>query len=319
MSLRRPTPLPPPEETPAPSPAASAPPAAPAPRRAASGRPPPRLTDDLSPGRRKQIWLAAGALACLVVGALLGLELSPESPRELKQQLAAAQKAAQTNQERVAQLEQMMHEADTNQGRGKLRPADKARHEREGRRYAATLRKVGAQGAGDLMEWFVSRWNQILDSPMPDDRIGRRAAALSLLVGGMASNLNPGDFVPWQAEFLIDSNWLGELHFDIDGDGLPGHRTSKNTHDGFANVSICQVAMALNQSMLDGRVLVMPEMHCDRPEARMSVFLQGATFDDALNEFVKSVREQGFLVVEKHQKNIRLILVGPRPPPPKEY
>jgi hypothetical protein len=56
----------------------------------------------------------------------------------------------------------------------------------------------------------------------------------------------------------------------------------------------------------------MPEMECDRPENRMSVFLQGSTLNDAINEFVRSVRREGFLVVEKKKKNIRMVLIGKR-------
>jgi hypothetical protein len=69
--------------------------------------------------------------------------------------------------------------------------------------------------------------------------------------------------------------------------------------------------MAMNQTVRDARVLVMPEMSCDRPEARMSVFLQGATVDDALTDLVKALQREGFLVVEKTERGVRLVLVGP--------
>ncbi|MEZ4272781.1 MAG: hypothetical protein R3C68_15520 [Myxococcota bacterium] len=133
---------------------------------------------------------------------------------------------------------------------------------------------------------------------------------MSLLIGGMAKNLHPGDYVPWQAEFL-SGDWLGELHFDINGDGLPGKRTDMNPRDGFSNVSVCHIAMALNLSVRDAQVLVMPKMRCDSPRAKVSVFLQGRTLDDALTEFVTAMRQEGFLVVERQEKGIRLILVGP--------
>src|SRR5205814_682238 len=83
-----------------------------------------------------------------------------------------------------------------------------------------------AQPAAELIEWFIGRWNALLDKPLPNDRATRRAEALSLLVGGMGKNLHPEDYVPWQAEFLA-GNWLGELHFDLDGDGLPAKRSPR--------------------------------------------------------------------------------------------
>jgi len=69
--------------------------------------------------------------------------------------------------------------------------------------------------------------------------------------------------------------------------------------------------MALNQSIKDAHVLVMPEMRCDSPKAKMSVFLQGRTFNDALSEFVKAAKREGFLVVERRQGGTRLVLLGP--------
>lgn len=267
------------------------------------------------PPSRARARLRAGGfcLAFFGLGLLLGLYLAPETPKATEARLGTLETALVKREGHIAELEQQLH---TSAGvtEGKLRKVDRLRHEREGRRYAASLRRTGAQGAGDLMEWFVHRWNQLLDMPQDDDRTTRRAATLALLIGGMAANINPGDYVPWQAEFL-SGQWLGELHFDSDGDGLPGLRSSANTHDGFANVSVCQVAMALNQAARDAQVLMMPEMRCDRPEARMSVFLQGKTFDDALNEFVSAVRSQGFIAVEKQDKGMRLVLVGIKPKP----
>jgi len=124
--------------------------------------------------------------------------------------------------------------------------------------------------------------------------------------------------VPWQAEFF-DGHWLGEVHFDLDGDGYPGKRSMPNPHDGFANLSICHIAMALNLSVLDARVLVMPDLHCDRSDNKMSVFLQGATLDEAITDFVKAARYSGFIVKESLDKSgLRLVLVGSRPAPPPE-
>lgn len=270
------------------------------------------LHDGLQPQVKRRLRLLATAVGLFGGGLLIGLFLAPDSPRATQARLVALQT---TLGQREAQLATLQQASSTSHGtgeRGRLRPADRTRHEREGRRYAQSLRKTGAQAAGDLMEWFVGRWNQLLDYPQEDDRVSRRAATLALLVGGMAANVNPGDYVPWQAEFL-GGNWLGELHFDADGDRRPGKRGDPNPHDGFANVSVCQVAMALNQLARDAQVLMMPEMRCDRPEARMSVFLQGKTVDDALTEFVRAIKEQGFLVVERMDKEMRLVLVGIRP------
>lgn len=272
------------------------------------------LPDEIAPTTRARLTQGAVSIALVVVGVALGMYWAPETPRELKKQMAALRQTLAERETRIGELEQSQRLSAQSMAPGRLRAQDKAHIEREGRRYAAGLRRNGAQGAANLVEWFMGRWVQLLDQPQIDDRTSRRAAALSLLVGGMAANINPGDYVSWQSEFL-SGKWLPELHFDANGDGLPGTRQSPNTHDGFANVSVCHVAMALNQAMTDGQVLVMPELHCDRPDSKMSVFLQGATFDDALNEFVHAVRAQGFLVAERHDKGMRLVLVGGHPPP----
>lgn len=275
------------------------------------------LPDEIAPGTKDRLMRAAGGIALFGLGVLMGMYVAPETPRELKKQMAALSQSLAERETRIGELEQSQKSSNQAMAPGRLRPNDKAHIEREGRRYVAGLRRNGAQGAANLVEWFMGRWVQLLDQPQIDDRTSRRAAVLSLLVGGMAANVNPGDYVPWQSEFL-SGKWLPELHFDANGDGLPGTRKGRNTHDGFANVSICHVAMALNQAMTDGQVLVMPELHCDRPDSKMSVFLQGESFDDALTEFVHAVRAQGFLVAERQDKGIRLVLVGGRPPPPPE-
>lgn len=271
----------------------------------------PSLGEEIPRGLRASLWRIGSVVGSLSVGLVAGVYLAPETPKATEARVTQLEEILVKRETHIAALEQQLH-TSAGVSAGKLKKSDRLRHEREGRRYAASLRRTGAQAAGDLVEWFVHRWNQLLDSPQDDDRATRRAATLGLLVGGMAANINPGDYVPWQAEFL-SGNWLGELHFDLDGDGLPGKRTDANRHDGFANVSICQVAMALNQSMRDAQVLVMPELHCDRPEARMSVFLQGKTFDQALDEFIRAIKSQGFLALEKEKNGMRLVLVGIAP------
>ncbi len=270
------------------------------------------LGQEITTQAAQRLRLVLYATLLLGAGVLAGLWLAPDTPRSARAQVEALQAALAEKDSRIGALQQLARAPDPNAGAGHLRPQDRARHNREGRAYINALKRTGAQGAAHLVEWFIGRWDALLDNPQPEDRTGRRAATLALLVGGMAANLNPGDYVPWQAEFLSNL-WLGELHIDIDGDGLPGPRSGPNPHDGFANVSVCHVAMALNQAMVDGQILMMPEMRCDRAESRMSVFLQGDTLNDAMSEFVRAVREQGFLVVEKQENNQRLVLVGNKP------
>ncbi|MBC7792960.1 MAG: hypothetical protein H7Z43_04585, partial [Clostridia bacterium] len=67
---------------------------------------------------------------------------------------------------------------------------------------------------------------------------------------------------------------------------------------------------ALNQAVTDTQILMTPDMRCDRPQSRMSMFLQGSTFADAIDEFVENVKQQGYLVVQRKENGLRLILVG---------
>lgn len=272
------------------------------------------MPGEISPHTHANLKRIGQVVGILFLGIALGIWVAPDTPQKARQQISDLQSQLADAKSRAAALEQAEKTAGS-LAPGKMRPADKAHVQREAARYAAALRRVGAQGASDLMRWFAVRWIQLLDQPQDDDRTNRRAATLSLLIGGMAANVNPGDYVPWQSEFL-SGHWLPELHYDWDNDGLPAPRSHANTHDGFANVSICQIAMALNQSMTDAQVLVMPELHCDRPDSRMSVFLQGATFDDALTEFVQAAKGQGFVIVERHDKHMRLVLIGARPQKP---
>jgi hypothetical protein len=264
-----------------------------------------------TPAQRQLFLVISVAIVLIGMGAALGLWLAPESPAETAAQVTQLEAEIETQKQKIGELERALKYQATDKPVeiGRLTDEERRRHEREGRRYVAALRRVKAQGAAELMEWFVHRWVQLLDQPQPDDRVGRRAATLSLLVGGMAANLNPGDYVPWQAEFF-NSKWLAELHYDIDRDGLPGKRSAPNARDGFANVSVCHIAMAINQAVSDAQVLVMPDMRCDRADARMSVFLQGTTWDDAITEFVQAVKQHGFVVVERLDKGVRLVLIG---------
>lgn len=269
---------------------------------------------DIPPYRTRQFQLVGGALFFLGLGAVLGVALSPESPAQLERKVQKLEAELKVSRKDVQDLlkQQKSPVTDSSLGRGKLRPDDRKRIEQIARRYVELLKQKGSQPAAELANWFFKRWNEILDQPSADDRVGRRAATLSLLVGGMAQNLHQSDYVPWQADFL-NEKWLPELHFDFDGDGLPAKRSARNPKDGFAGVSVCHIGMALNQTILDAQVLVMPDMECDRADSRMSVFLQGATLNDALNEFVAAAKREGFLVVEREEKGIRMVLLGNRP------
>ena len=99
--------------------------------------------------------------------------------------------------------------------------------------------------------------------------------------------------------------------YDLDGDGYPAPRKAKNPRDGFTEVSVCKIAMTLNQTATNAQILVMPEMKCDRPDARMSLFLSSDTIGGALSEFVKTLKSRGFLVVDKTRAGVRRILLGP--------
>ncbi|MBI5507324.1 MAG: hypothetical protein HY903_01100 [Deltaproteobacteria bacterium] len=270
------------------------------------------LPGEVSPGRRQLFVNLVAAVILVGVGLVIGIMLSPDSPKTLEarvRQLTAAVEARDLKINELQRAAKLQPVATPTLG-GKLKPDDRKRHEAMAKKYADTLRAVKAQSAAELVEWFVGRWDELLDNPLQDDRVGRRAALLAQLVTGMSHDLHPDDFVPWQAEFLFNHKWLGELHFDQDGDGLPRKRAGMNPKDGFATTSVCQIAMAMNQATLDAEVLVTPEMECDKPENKMSVFLQGDTLDDALNEFIRACKRERFVVVEKNKQGVRLILVG---------
>lgn len=269
------------------------------------------LPGEMSPERRRAFIFAGSLIGCFCFGLILGLALAPGTPAELTARAESLQGDLDGAQKRITDLERTLAYRETEKPikAGKLPAQIKARNEQGIERIAVMMKRFKAQGASELMEWFGRRWNELLDSPEREDRTGRRAATLALLIGGMAENMHPQDFVEWQASFFR-GNWLAELHYDIDGDGLPGASSGKNPKDGFANVSVCQIAMALNQSVTDTQILVTPDMRCDRPQSRMSLFLQGSTFKDAIDEFVEAVEQEGFLLVQRKEKNVRLILIG---------
>ena len=269
------------------------------------------LPGEISPAHRHAFIVSAMVAGAFALGLVLGLWLAPGTPAELVAKNSALEEELDGTKDRVKDLERTLRyrESDKPIPQGKLPPEIRAKNEAGGLRIAAVMKKYKAQGASELMTWFTKRWNELLDAPQPDDRVGRRAATLALLVGGMAENMYPQDFVEWQAAFF-SGHWLAELHYDIDGDGLPGKSSAKNPKDGFANVSVCHIAMALNQAVTDIQILMTPDMRCDRPQSRMSLFLQGSTFADAIDEFVEAIKREGFLVVDRRENGMHLILVG---------
>jgi hypothetical protein len=270
------------------------------------------LPGEISPQRRQLFTNLVAAVILIAIGLVIGIMVSPESPKELQGKIRELERDVESRDLKISELSRAakIQPVTTPTLKGKLKPDDRKRHETMGKRYADTLRAVKAQQAGELIEWFVKRWNDLLDNPEPDDRVNRRAALLAQLVSGMAKDLHPDDFVPWQAEFLFNSKWLGDLQFDLDGDGFPRKRSGVNPKDGFAATSVCQIGMALNQSMTDAEVLITADLDCDKPENKMSVFLQGATLDEALNEYIRACKREGFVVVEKNKQGVRLVLVG---------
>lgn len=265
---------------------------------------------------KERLRLACGAVVLLGVGMVVGMTITKDPSKQQEAALVTMESDLRQAHAQIAELERSLaygkNGQETAEAKGRLSPAIRKNMLTTGHKYAKLLRDQKAQSAAELFDWFVERWVDLLDFPEANDRIGRRAETLSRLVGGMAAHLHPKDYVPWQAEFF-SGHWLGDLHFDLDEDGFPTSRIADNPKDGFAKVSVCQIAMSLNLLATDARILVMPDMSCDQSDARMSVFLQGHSIDDAFSEFVKAVRREGYIAVEKQEKGTRLILLGARP------
>jgi hypothetical protein len=247
------------------------------------------LPGEMSPERRRAFILVASVVGAFGLGLLIGLMAAPQTPSEVLAKNEALAGELAESQKRVEDLTRTLQYRATEKpvAQGKLPQAIRERNQLGADRIAAAMKRYKNQGASELMTWVAGRWNGLLDAPEPDDRTGRRAATLALLVGGMAENMRPDDFVEWQAAFFRGS-WLAELHYDIDGDGLPAKSSHESPKDGFANVSVCHIAMALNQAVTDTQILMTPDMRCDRPQSRMSMFLQGKTFANAIDELSRT-------------------------------
>ncbi len=156
------------------------------------------LPGEVDPGMKTKFIMAGVAIGLLSLGIVFGLFISPETPAEAEERIVELEIDLDRARERIASLNRAL----TDQGsansntKGLLKNTDRRRHQREGKRYAAALRRAKAQSAADLIEWFVARWNSLLDKPQDGDRIERRARVLAQLIGGMALNLDPDDYMP---------------------------------------------------------------------------------------------------------------------------
>jgi len=268
--------------------------------------------DDMTPGQKTLMKFVLLSLVCFGAGLFLGFFIADEPEAEQLQREELLRVQINKQQQKIVELERSLTYKQTQATvlKGKLDDKVRQIHLAQGKRYSDAMRKARHQKAANLIDWFIGRWNSVLDDPMNDDRLHRRADLLSQLVGAMGENLNPGDFANWQSEFLAQP-WLAEIAYDLDGDGYPAPRKAKNPRDGFTEVSVCKIAMTLNQTVTNAQILVMPEMKCDRPDARMSLFLSSDTIGAALSEFVKALKSRGFLVVDKTRAGVRRILLGP--------
>lgn len=279
-----------------------------------TGRDPKKpLPNEVTPAMRRSFTLVLGSTALVGLGVFIGILIGPEPPTALRTRITELEGELGTARGRIRELNSALQyrrvEHDVKQGA--LKPGDRQRHVNNGKRYADSMRQVKHNQAAELIEWFVPRWNQLLDNPQDEDRTGRRARVLSRLVGGMGRTIDPADFAAWQAEFF-GGNWLGELHMDIDGDGLPGSRTMLNPNDSFVDRPLCDVVMALNQAMRDARIIVQKELRCDSPRDKVSLFIQGKSLDDGLTDFIRTIRREGYWVREKKKQGLRLVVVGPK-------
>jgi hypothetical protein len=268
---------------------------------------------ELSPRLRKILVGGVSAIVFALIGAFFTLWITPLSPSDLKQEL---QKITQENK-RLKQSCALLNTPKQESGfLHKLATKDKIRHLKTSQKASRYLQQHGAQGAAELLNWFIQKWNALLDNPHENDRIDRRAALLAFMIAEMANTVDPADYVAWQAEFFT-GNWLGDVHFDLDGDGYPAQKNSPNPRDTFTNVSVCQIAMAINLTIADVKIFIMPDLQCEHPQARINIFLHGNTLNEAASYFVKNVKQQGFSIAERRQGPLRFILLG-LPPVPKQ-
>lgn len=269
--------------------------------------------NEVPPKKRDRFLAVGGGIAGLTLGLVLGILLSPNPNTDLQQKLSLTEQRLQKTKARLIELERAVsyQRAQPESARHLLSDGNRKLIETHGRKYARALKNAKHHSAGDLVTWFVERWASLLDKSTPDDRTTQRAQLLSQLVSAMARNLNPGDYTDWQLEFLRQP-WLGEVSIDFDGDGFPTTQAGQNPRDGFTQVSVCQIAMSLNQLATDAHILLMPNLRCDDPSSRLSLFLAGNSLKDAFSEFTETLKQRGFNVTDRSKNGVRQILIGPR-------
>ena len=275
------------------------------------------MVPEMPPAQKRLFRQTSIGLGIFVAGVFVGITFAEQEPKKIKKELAQLKFQVREQENTIDKLKRSaeyknMRDAAQPQKVVPMPQNVKQRFVKTGEAQILGLRRAKAQRGAELLAWFLDEWQGIIEKPGHNDRVTRRAAALSLFIGGMAENLNPDDYIRWQADFLT-GNWLPEVHFDLDKDGYPAKRTKKNPMDSFSDESVCHIAMAINQTIKNAQVLVMPNMKCNRPEAKMSVFLQGKTLNDALNVFTQTAQQLGFIVVEKKAKGARLFLIGAKP------
>ena len=269
------------------------------------------LVDELGGALVGRLKLFAIFFLGLVLGMLGGVQMADEAPDDLLNRLDHSQQKLRRAQDKIRELERGSQYASNQsyQEKSVLPPSVLNKHQEEVKRYTASMRQSKHLRAAGLVEWFISRWNELLAQPQPDDRKLRRAEVLEKFIGAMKENLNPGDFVPWQSEFL-GQPWIAELGFDLDGDGYPARSGVRNPRDSFTNVSLCKIGMALNQALLDTQILFAPDVKCGDSGSRISLFLAGETLRDATEEYAKALKSRGYVVKELRKRNIQQLIVS---------
>jgi len=125
------------------------------------------------------------------------------------------------------------------------------------------------------MQWFITV-GKPARHPSPTTALVRRAAALSLLIGGMADNLNPKIMCHGRPSSLSE-HWLPELHYDSDGDGLP-QAQSRHPKDGFATFRLSHCHGAKPGGFVMPKSWSCPKCTVTGPDARHVGLSAGTTW-----------------------------------------
>ena len=167
-------------------------------------------SDEMTPSQRKLMGTVIVGLICFGPGLTAGFLLANEPEEDQLKREQALSQQLKKQQQKIAELERSLTYNQTQQAganNGKLDVKVKELHINQGKRYSDALRKARHQKAANLIDWFIVRWNSVLDDPMTGDRLDRRADLLSQLVGAMGENLDPADFANWQSEFSRKTGW----------------------------------------------------------------------------------------------------------------